>query len=275
MPINPDGLGDIRSATVDGREIQEITVDGTVVFRRRFPLDSFEYGSSTLHSRYTVSGSTAQVGTASVSYAVDGSRVAFVGDGTSTASFHTVPAHGTLPEYPAPGTRFLWHFRLSNWESGAQTWFMFGGSTDFTSSTDNTMYEVNIINDGSADTFRLRTRGTDGSGSVTDLYTSASAYESTGGNPVLSEGTWYACVVDWFGSSHDGRTGVRGRLFDMTQPDPDTDSRIPYGYFDTVDFPHNPDGSSVIPQQPGRMGARQSGSATVSRWDLWEMLPPR
>lgn len=243
-------------------------------------LTSFEFSTSTLHSNWSTPYTTDQVGTESYSGALDGSRVAFVGRNTSTAGFWTVPAHNELPMYPAPGKRFAWHFRLTSWPygSGAQTWFTFGGTTDIVgSNTDNTLYEVNLIEGGSIDSFRLRTRRVDSSGNVQELYTSASAYETHGGNrPKVTDDRWYCVLVDWYDATADGRTGVRARLYDTVLPDPEVDSPIQYGSFDTADYGGiNPDGSGDIPQEPGRMGARQSGSGVDSRWDSWVMYPDR
>ena len=273
--VEPD---DIRAfdATGDGVEAY-VRVDGEA--RRFWPrfvtIDDFEYDTSTMHSRHTVSGTTGQVGTEAVGHAVEGDRVAFVARNTGTASFWSVPSHDTLPVYPEPGDRFVYHVRIHE-EASGQTWALFGGTSDDGSgATSNGQYEVRLIQDPTGDDNLQISCRPDGTSSPFTVASSQSTH-GTGRRPNFNTGTWYSVLVDWFDADLDGRTGVRARIYNTTMPDPDSDSIITWGSADTADYPHNPDGSGDIPQAAGRIGARDSrGTAAFTQWDQFVRYPPR
>lgn len=231
-------------------------------------IEDYEYSNTTFQNNYSIVGGTGDIGVQFSNHPVDGQNVAYIRDGFRAA--WSLPAHGFLNYYPRPGDRFVFHLRMQTIQDSIQPWFLFGGTSDDTSQVgNNDFYEVNFIeNDGAGDwTFRLRARdGTNGAQTVAD---------DDFNDPVLVEDQWYGCLVDWYDATLDGRTGVRLRLYDTTMPDPDTDSTLPGGDIDTADYANSEDGSSLVPQEPGRVGIRCSTANHYIQWDRVITYPPR
>lgn len=182
--------------------------------QRQRVIDNFEYGNSTLQSRYRTVPSTGSWSTNTTSKRPKSNGTRGL-DLNGQRTIYSVPGDG-LKNYPEPGTTFVYYLRPRSWTPESQIWLFFGG----TSKADGYRYQIDLIlNDG---TFRVQ-RDT-GSGKIvldSDRMSFNSSY-------------WYAIYVDWkSGGGFDiwiTRDGYKTVLANLSSSDKTYTSRSKIGY---------------------------------------------